>query len=217
MMKKLCILCILLPLLISSGCSSNDSSDISDSDLKKAQAIAVTNADGTILTTITDQDAIDDFVTALQLDDWHLSERPKNAQIIGSFGLSQEKTIHFNETDNDGKLYDIAQLHLYDTPIVDLDLLGFQLTFTIPDTAYETLINYLQKKTALQTNDSRLQRRFSIPNAHVFIKCLLLRHHIVVDFCHGFCHAMCITGLLIVQHPVVLTENMGFGCRACKT
>lgn len=100
MMKKRCILCILLLLLISSGCSSNDSSDISDSDLKKAQAIAVTNADGTILTTITDQDAIDDFVTALQLDDWHLSERPKNAQIIGSFGLSQKKTIHFNETDN---------------------------------------------------------------------------------------------------------------------
>lgn len=91
MMKKLCILCILLLLLISSGCSSNDSNDISDSDLKKAQAIAVTNADGTILTTITDQDAIDDFVTALQLDDWHLSERPKNAQIIGSFGLSQKK------------------------------------------------------------------------------------------------------------------------------
>lgn len=144
MMKKRCILCILLLLLISSGCSSNDSSDISDSDLKKAQAIAVTNADGTILTTITDQDAIDDFVTALQLDDWHLSEQPKNAQIIGSFGFSQEKTIHFNETDNDGKLYDIAQLYLYDTPIVDLNLLGFQLTFTIPDTAYETLINYLQ-------------------------------------------------------------------------
>ena len=91
MMKKLCILCILLLLLIISGCSSNDSSDISDSDLKKAQAIAVTNADGTILTTITDQDAIDDFVTALQLDAWHLSEQPKNAQIIGSFGFTQEK------------------------------------------------------------------------------------------------------------------------------
>lgn len=140
-MKKRFIFCILLLLLISSGCSN--SSDISDSDLKKAQAIAVTNADGTILTTITDQDAINDFVTALQLDDWHLGEQPKNAQIIGSFGFSQEKTIHFDETNNDGKLYDIAQLHLYDTPIVDLNLLGVQLTFTIPDTAYETLTNYL--------------------------------------------------------------------------
>ncbi len=140
-MKKRFIFCIFLLLLISSGCSN--SSDISDSDLKKAQAIAVTNADGTILTTITDQDAINDFVTALQLDDWHLGEQPKNAQIIGSFGFSQEKTIHFDETNNDGKLYDIAQLHLYDTPIVDLNLLGVQLTFTIPDTAYETLTNYL--------------------------------------------------------------------------
>lgn len=140
-MKKRFIFCILLLLLISSGCSN--SSDISDGDLKKAQAITVTNADGTILTTITDQDAINDFVTALQLDDWHLGEQPKNAQIIGSFGFSQEKTIHFDETNNDGKLYDIAQLHLYDTPIVDLNLLGVQLTFTIPDTAYETLTNYL--------------------------------------------------------------------------
>ncbi|MEE0510467.1 MAG: hypothetical protein UDG94_04470 [Peptococcaceae bacterium] len=143
-MKNLLILCALILMILSGGCSNSDAGEISDSDLKKAQSITITNASGTVLSTITEQHTIDDFVTALQIDDWDLADRPKNAQIIGQFEFAQEKTIHFGESDNDGKQYDIATLRLYDTPVVDLSLLGFQLTFTIPDAAYKTLSNYLQ-------------------------------------------------------------------------
>lgn len=143
-MKKMLVLCILL-LFVLTGCTNNDSTDdLSDSDLKKAQAIVLCDANGTPLQTISDDKAIDAFVTSLDIDHWELAELPTQAQAIGSIGFSQEKTIHFGETDNDGNLYDIALLTIYDTPIADIELLGFHLTFSLPDTTYETLTSYLQ-------------------------------------------------------------------------
>lgn len=143
-MKKLLVLCILL-LFVLTGCTDNDSTDdLSDSDLKKAQAIVLCDANGTPLQTISDDKAIDAFITSLDIDHWELAELPAQTQAIGSIGFSQEKTIHFGETDNDGNLYDIALLTIYDTPIADIELLGFHLTFSLPDTTYETLTSYLQ-------------------------------------------------------------------------
>lgn len=143
-MKKPFLICVLL-LFVLTGCASDDaSSDLSDSDLKKAQAIVICDASGDILQTISDDKAIDAFVTSLDIDHWKLTDLPAQAQTIGSIGFSQEKTIHFGETDNDGTLYDIALLTIYDTPNIDIELLGFHLTFALPDTTYETLTGYLQ-------------------------------------------------------------------------
>lgn len=141
-MKKILILCALL-LLIVSGCSADNDSDVSADDLHKAQAIAVTTPDGSVLQTITDQAAINNFVDALDLDHWELAKPPSDANIIGSFGLSQEKTIHFGEKPND-TLYDVATLTLYDTGHLRCSLSGFNITFALSDDAYNTLAAYFR-------------------------------------------------------------------------
>ena len=142
-MKRIFLLIpLLFALLAFAGCSSADDSDISASDLEKAQAIAVIDPSGTTLQTITDQSAIKDFVAALDVDHWELIDLPAGAKEVGQFGLSQEKTIHFGEKEHDDTLYDVAQLTLYDTKALRTHLLGFNFDFALPDDAYEYLAAY---------------------------------------------------------------------------
>lgn len=142
-MKRHLILLALLLLLPLTGCNSENDSGLSASDLQKAQAIAVIASNGSIRQTITEQGAIDDFVDVLDIDHWELADLPADASIIGQFGLSQEKTIHFGEQSNDGKLYDVATITLYDTPNLRINLLSFNFDFAIPDSAHEKLAEYL--------------------------------------------------------------------------
>lgn len=142
-MKRIFLLIpLLFALLAFAGCNSADDSDISASDLEKAQAIAVIDPSGTTLQTITDQSAIKDFVAALDVDHWELIDLPAGAKEVGQFGLSQEKTIHFGEKEHDDTLYDVAQLTLYDTKTLRTHLLGFNFDFALPDDAYEYLAAY---------------------------------------------------------------------------
>ena len=144
-MKRIFLLIpLLFALLAFAGCSSADDSDISASDLEKAQAIAVIDPSGTTLQTITDQSAIKDFVAALDVDHWELIDLPAGAKEVGQFGLSQEKTIHFGEKDHDDTLYDVAQLTLYDSHTLRARLLSFDydFDFNLPDDAYEYLAAY---------------------------------------------------------------------------
>ena len=142
-MKRIFLLIpLLFALLAFAGCSSADDSDISASDLEKAQAIAVIDPSGTTLQTITDQSAIKDFVAALDVDHWELIDLPAGAKEVGQSGLSQEKTIHFGEKEHDDTLYDVAQLTLYDTKTLRTHLLGFNFDFALPDDAYEYLAAY---------------------------------------------------------------------------
>ena len=142
-MKRIFLLIpLLFTLLAFAGCSGADDSDISASDLEKAQAIAVIDPSGTTLQTITDQSAIKDFVAALDVDHWELIDLPAGAKEVGQFGLSQEKTIHFGEKEHDDTLYDVAQLTLYDTKTLRTHLLGFNFDFALPDDAYEYLAAY---------------------------------------------------------------------------
>lgn len=142
-MKRIFLLIpLLFALLAFAGCSSADDSDISASDLEKAQAIAVIDSNGTTLQVITDQSEINNFVTNLDVDHWELIDLPAGAKEVGQFGLSQEKTIHFGEKEHDDILYDVAQLTLYDTKTLRTHLLGFNFDFALPDDAYEYLAAY---------------------------------------------------------------------------
>lgn len=142
-MKRIFLLIpLLFALLAFAGCSSADDSDISASDLEKAQAIAVIDSNGTPLQVITDQSEIKDFVAALDVNHWELIDLPAGAKEVGQFGLSQEKAIHFGEKEHDDTLYDVAQLTLYDTKTLRTHLLGFNFDFALPDDAYEYLAAY---------------------------------------------------------------------------
>lgn len=142
-MKRIFLLIpLLFALLAFAGCSSANDSDISANDLEKAQAIAVIDTSGTTLQVITDQSEINDFVAALDVDHWELTDLPSDAQEVGQFGLSKQKTIHLFEKEHDDTLYDVAQLTLYDTKTLRTHLLGFDFDFALPDDAYEYLAAY---------------------------------------------------------------------------
>lgn len=143
-MKTRTLLGLLLFLLITlCACSAQNESDVSADDLKKAQAIAVTDADGNLLQTITSNADIEAFVTALDIDHWSLADIPQDANPLATFGFSQEKTIHFGEKANDGQLYDIGTLSLFDAPYLRMTILGFTFDFSIPDAAYDYLCGML--------------------------------------------------------------------------
>lgn len=142
-MHKLIILCLLgLSLVALAGCSNGSDSSLSASDLEKAQAIAVVDPDGNILQTITGQDNMEAFVNLLDIDHWDLEDVPESANIVGSFGFSQEKTIRLGEK-SDGKLYDVAKLTLYDSHHIRIKVVHFIVAdFAVPDKAYDALTKY---------------------------------------------------------------------------
>lgn len=141
-MRNMLLLGLLTLLLFAVVGCSDDGGNLSASDSEKAQAISVINAEGNVTETITDTTAIKDFVTACDVDHWELEDAPENATAIGSFGLSQEKTVRLGEK-SDGKLYDVAQLTLYDSHHIRCNIVNFiDVDFAIPDDAYDTLVGY---------------------------------------------------------------------------
>ena len=99
-MKKILVTLVAILALLC-GCQANENTNASDygDDISKAQEIAVISPDTA---------EIEDFVSALDLDQWELKTLPDEASEIGSFGLAQEETIKLGQTDTDGTLYDIA-------------------------------------------------------------------------------------------------------------
>ena len=125
-MKEILITLVAILTLLC-GCQANENTNASDygDDISKAQEIAVISPDTSeVIDTITDTEEIEDFVSALNLDHWELKPLPDEVSEIGSFGLSQEETIKLGQTDNDGTLYDITTITLYNEAYQFLKLAG---------------------------------------------------------------------------------------------
>lgn len=141
-MKRIFLTIATIVTLLLSGCHANNENEISDygNDIAKAQEIAVVSPETSeVIETIDSKENIEDFVLALDLDNWTLKKLPKEATEIGSFVLSQEETIKRGQTNTDGTLYDIAAITLYDNSYIRFEISGINMTFVVSkDTA-----NYL--------------------------------------------------------------------------
>ena len=127
------------------GCQAKENTNAFDygDDIAKAQEIAVISADTSeVVDTITDTEKIEDFVSALNLDQWELKTLPDNAVEIGSFNLAQEETIKLGQTDTDGTLYDIATITLYNGAYVSFEIGGFDMTFEVSKDTADYLNGY---------------------------------------------------------------------------
>ncbi|OUQ36800.1 hypothetical protein [Faecalibacterium sp. An121] len=127
------------------GCQAKENTSAFDygDDIAKAQEIAVISADTSeVVDTITDTEKIEDFVSALNLDQWELKTLPDNAAEIGSFNLAQEETIKLGQTDTDGTLYDIATITLYNGAYVSFEIGGFDMTFEVSKDTADYLNGY---------------------------------------------------------------------------
>ena len=145
-MKKIFISSLMLALLLC-GCQSGGNTDSSDfgDDLSKAQEIAVIPADTSdVSETITADEDIKAFIEALDLESWKLKPLSEGASEIGSFGLSQEKTVKLGQDGSDGNLYDIASITLYDNSYVEFDVGGLDTTFEVSKAAADYLDGYFK-------------------------------------------------------------------------
>lgn len=129
------------------GCQAKENTNAFDygDDIAKAQEIAVISADTSeVVDTITDTEKIEDFVSALNLDQWELKTLPDNAAEIGSFNLAQEETIKLGQTDTDGTLYDIATITLYNGAYISFEIGGFDMTFEVSEDTADYLNGYFE-------------------------------------------------------------------------
>ena len=145
-MKEILITLVAILTLLC-GCQANENTNASDygDDISKAQEIAVISPDTSeVIDTITDTEEIEDFVSALNLDQWELKPLPDEVSEIGSFGLSQEETIKLGQTDNDGTLYDITTITLYNEAYISFEIGGFDMTFQVSEDTADDLNGYFE-------------------------------------------------------------------------
>lgn len=124
-----------------------EDTDVSDyaNGISKAQEIAVIPADTSKITeTIAAKDDIDDFVMALEIENWELKSLPDTASEVGTFDFSQEQTIKFRQTNHDGTLSHIATITVYDSPYICLEFCGLDMTFEVSSDTADYLMEYFE-------------------------------------------------------------------------
>ena len=147
-MKKVWILAAIMMIALLCGCQANEDTgaDYGD-DFSKAQEIAVIPAGTSEVTKIISSgDDIKAFVSGMDIESWKLAELPEGAVEVGTFGLSQEKTIKLGQTDTDGTLYDVATITLYEEPYINADIVGvdMDMTFQVSEGAADHLKGYFE-------------------------------------------------------------------------
>lgn len=146
MKRSLMILSAILTLLLCS-CQANEDTNtaVYGDDISKAQEIVVVSSDTSeVIETIMGKKDIEDFISALDLDAWKLRTLPDKAAEIGSFGLSQEETIKFGQTDTDGTLYDVAIITLYNNSYISFESGGLDMTFEVSEDTSDYLNGYFE-------------------------------------------------------------------------
>lgn len=146
-MKRISIVLVALLTFLLCGCQATESTNSSDyeTSLSKAQEISVIPADTSEITeTITAKDEIDDFILALEIENWELKSLPDTASEVGSFDVSQEETIKFWQTNHDGTLSHIATITVYDSPYICLEFCGLDMTFEVSSDTADYLMEYFE-------------------------------------------------------------------------
>lgn len=145
-MKKIFLVLVMASALFC-GCGKEESSDVSEyyNEVSKAQEIAVVSADtSSVIQTISGKEEIEAFMAALDMEGWELGKLPKGAEEIGSFGLSQEETVKFGQTETDGELYDVCKISVYDASYAKFETAGLDMVFEISEDAADYLQGFFE-------------------------------------------------------------------------
>ena len=148
-MKKILIAFVAILTLLC-GCQADKNTNAADygDAISKAQEIAVISPDTSeVIETITDAKETENFVSALNADQWELKPLPDEASKIGAFGLAQEKTIKLGQADTDGTLYDVATITLYSGSYIGIEIYGLDgldMTFAVSEDTANYLNGYFE-------------------------------------------------------------------------
>lgn len=131
-MKRIFMITAALLLFVLCGCQTNDKTDVTnyESNIAKAQQIAVVSSETSeVIQTIENKEDVEDFILALDLDNWTLKALPEDAAEAGRFVLSQEETVKYGQDGTDGTLKDIATITLYDDSYIRFEISESGMTF----------------------------------------------------------------------------------------
>lgn len=142
MKKKLLalVLILIMALLTACGSGNNDSEDSYNSDwmdsLQESQGIQIKDAkSGTVYATYSEDAEIEEFISELKIDEWEPADI--------SEGKSEEYEIVFYKMDKTGENQSVVgTMTTYaDSPVIKLESLGLELSFTIPESSINTIEN----------------------------------------------------------------------------
>jgi len=126
------------------GCGSgkkNDDSSLTDS-FEKTQKVEVISSDGSnVITTISDDKDIENFIDALKIDDWDSADIPSGATEEKTFKMYQKDTVKLGESENQkDNLNEVASMTTYkDVPYIKFSLKSFSFNFKVPEEVHEYL------------------------------------------------------------------------------
>ncbi len=140
MKKSLGLFAIMLTLLLCGCRAANNADNLDYGDtFSKAQTIAVISSDTwEVIETITDEEDIKNFTLALDADQWELTSLPDNASKVGSFGLSQQKTVKLFDINPDETLYDVGTITLYEGGYIRAEVAGLDRLAVIFEVSEDT-------------------------------------------------------------------------------
>ncbi|MEC0484850.1 hypothetical protein [Bacillus glycinifermentans] len=136
------VICISILL---AGCNGGDKKSDWADGLEKTQKIEVISpGESEPASNITDQQDIADFVQALKLDEWEVTEVPSNAVKGKEFKMYQEETDTISDSNKDKKdLKEIGNITTYsNASYIDFNLKNVKFSFKIPEDAFKYLSEY---------------------------------------------------------------------------
>ena len=125
------------------GCGTGDAKDECsvDDSFENTQKIEVISSDGSQIKTISDDQAIEEFIDAIKIDEWDLEDIPSNATEDKTFKMYHKSTVKAGDSkDKNNDLSEVATMTTYkDTPNVKFNIKSFSFDFKIPKEASEYL------------------------------------------------------------------------------
>ena len=141
MKRLLAIFCALAATALLAGCgiaAAPENGSINSEELRKAQALVITDEGSEESREITDPDTIKAFVEELRLDEWELAELPEDAQPQRTISFYQAPTRTL--LDDGGDMKHVGDLIIYqDTDCVTLSVSVLSANFQIPEEAADYL------------------------------------------------------------------------------
>ena len=128
------------------GCSTGKTNDDNDltANFEKTQKIEVISSDDSdIITTISDNKDIENFVDALKMDDWDWDsvDIPSGAMEGKTFKIYRKDAAKFSlSKKHKDNLNEVATMTTYeDVPYIKLSLKKFSFNFKVPEEVHEYL------------------------------------------------------------------------------
>lgn len=133
--------------LILAGCNTGEKNTDNRSwtnTLGKAQKVKIISPDGSdVITSISDDKDIENFIDAVKVDEWNSADIPSGATKGKMYKMYQEDTVKLGESNKQtGNLNEIVTMTTYkNVPYIKFSFKSYSFNFKVPEDVSEYLNN----------------------------------------------------------------------------